>query len=816
MKYTKVNYEYLLPKVDKPSRYIGYELNAINKKVTDKTINFCLAFPDVYEVGLSHLGIKILYTILNNEDNTVCDRTYAPWPDFTKLMKENEIPLFSLENKIPVKDFDVIGFTLQSELNFSNVPYMLDLAGIELEAKDRGEDDPIILGGGPAISNPAPLSLFFDAIFIGEAEDAIVEIKDCLFKLKDASRQEKLEALGKIEGVYVPLIHDDSDEIKIRKYSGFSSYEKSHVNQLIPWQQTTHDRYIAEIMRGCSRGCRFCHAGFFYRPVRERNPDEIIERIIDEVEKYGWEDAALTSLSSSDYSQIRGLLFNIFKRLNEHRADISLPSLRVDTLDDNLTALLNVLGQKGLTIAPEAGTQRLRDVINKNLSEEEILEGVRVALANDWRSIKLYFMIGLPFETREDVEGIVELVEKMISISGKKIQLNITLSPFVPKPFTPFQWSGMLDKEELFQRVSIVKNALYKYKYIKVRYHELQSSMLETILAKGDKRIGYVMKEAFKLGAKFDGWREYFNFDIWEQALETVGLQLEDTMKGYALDDKLPWDNISIKVTKDFLKSEWLKAKEEQTTPSCIDRCTGCGVCDNETKLDFSTVEMTEVIENLKREEPDNNIELFWYRVFFKKQGGLQYVAHLDFLRMIHRILRGTSLNLAYSQGYSPHPKVRFGPPLSVGVQGINEFMEVAFYQKYSPETVLESLGRLMKGDLAVNRVIALDKRNKSTIEESGQELIQITPNEDCKVDFEKIIESYDNTESFIFEKLRKKKIREVDLKKIISRMEWNGKSLLIQKKLQGASLFDILEYLFKISRNETSSFIIIRLDFIF
>ncbi len=816
MKYTKVNYEYLLPKVDKPSRYIGYELNAINKPVTDNTINFCLAFPDVYEVGLSHLGLKILYTILNGEEDAVCDRTYAPWPDFMELMQEKEIPLFSIENKIPVKDFDVIGFTVQSELNFSNIPYMIDLAGIELEAKDRSEDDPIILAGGPAISNPEPLALFFDAIFIGEAEEGILDIKNCLVEHKNSTRQEKLEALSKIEGVYVPLVHTENDKINIRKYAGFAGYEKSHENQLIPWQQTTHDRYIAEIMRGCSRGCRFCHAGFFYRPVRERNPDEVIERIIDEIEKYGWEDAALTSLSSSDYSQIRGLLFSIFKRLNEHRADISLPSLRVDTLDDNLTALLNVLGQKGLTIAPEAGSQRLRDVINKNISEEEILEGVRVALANGWRSIKLYFMVGLPFEEREDIEAIVELVHKMIALSGKKIQINITLSPFVPKPFTPFQWAGMVEKEELFQRVSIVKHALYKYKFIKVRYHELQSSMLETILAKGDKRVGYVMKEAFKLGVKFDGWREHFNFELWEQALQNVGLELEDCLRGFELEERLPWDNISIKVSKDFLKSEWLKAQAEQTTPSCIDRCTNCGICDQEVTMDFATTEMDEVIENLERKEPDSNIELFWYRIFFKKQGGLQYVAHLDFLRMMHRVLRGTGLDLAYSQGYSPHPKVRFGPPLSVGVQGINEFMEVAFYKKYSSDVVYEALIRLMTGDLAVNRVITLEKKTKSTIEETGLELLQITPNENCTVDFAKIIDEYNKVESFTFERMRKKKLREVELKNIISKIDWNGRSLLIQKKLQGASLFDILEHLFKIARDETSSFEIIRLDFIF
>jgi radical SAM-linked protein len=625
-----------------------------------------------------------------------------------------------------------------------------------------------------------------------------------------------LVALSRIESVYVPSLKDETTSIQIRKYNGFHTYDNSHDRQLIPWQQPTHDRYVAEIMRGCGRGCRFCHAGYFYRPVREREPDKIIEKIVDEVSHSGWEEASLTSLSSSDYSVIKGLLYGLFKRVSEHRAVISLPSLRVDTLDDNLTELLNRLGQKGLTIAPEAGSQRLRNVINKNISEDEIMEGVQVALQNGWRVIKLYFMIGLPFEKIEDIWGIIELVEKIVSLAGKKLSINITLSPFIPKPFTPFQWAGMFTRDEIYHRVRLVKDRLSRFKFIKVRYHDIESSQLEAILTRGDRRIGRVIKRAVDKGACFDGWQERFNFSLWQSALEEEGITMEECFRSYDLDEKLPWDHISIRMNKEFLINEWKKANEEVTTPSCMEECSLCGICDADTGMVFAKTRLLEAMQLPDRKEPDNLVKVFFFRVFFHKSGGLQYVSHLDFLRMIHRILRGIDLELAYSQGFNPHPKVRFGPPLSVGVEGMNEYFEVGFYQQYDSDVVYSALKRLMKKELAVNSVEFIEFKEKITVEETGMEDIEVTPDEDLAGLFDLKTKEYHARESFPMERERRGKIKHIELKEIIKDLEWSDGILKIRKMLQGASVFHILENVYGISRDDTNRFHIVRTKIIF
>ena len=534
MNFQKINFSHLLPSVLKPARYINQELNSYNKGVSDDTVNFCLAFPDVYEVGFSHLGLKILYTILNKESDSFADRVYCPWPDFGELLKKENIPLFGIESSIALQDFDVIGFTLQSELTFTNILYMLDLAKIPLNSKDRTEDDPIILGGGPCAANPIPLSQFFDAFLIGDGEEAILEIKDCLKQNINKSRKEKLAAWQKIEGMFVPSLHKHGTKIKARKFMDFDNPAKMHTDQIVPWVQPTHYRYVSEIMRGCSRGCRFCFAGYFYRPVRERDAQKLADNLIQEVNRYGWHEAALTSLSSSDYSCIKPLLQEIYNRME--KASLSLPSLRVDSIDDELTVLMNAMQQTGLTMAPEAGSQRLRNIINKNLTEAEILSSVDIALKNGWQLIKFYFMIGLPFETDEDIQAIIDLIYKIIKLSGKRLQINVTISPFVPKPLTPFQWAEMEDKDELLRQSRWIKNAFTKHKFIKIKYHEVDSSLLECVIGRGDEIVGELIFKAYQKGAFYDGWHEYFNFAKWQQAADEIGLKWEDYTKAISLD----------------------------------------------------------------------------------------------------------------------------------------------------------------------------------------------------------------------------------------------------------------------------------------
>jgi len=580
MKYKRINIAHLLASVVKPARYINQELNSFNKEITKESVNFCLAFPDVYEVGFSHLGLKILYSILNKETDSVADRVYCPWPDFGKLLKEENLPLFGIESSIAIKNFDVVGFTLQSELTFTNILYMLESAQIPLNTKDRTESDPIILGGGPCAANPIPMSQFFDAFLIGDGEEAIIEIKDCLKQNKDKSRKDKLVELQKIEGMFIPSLQKIGTKIKAQKFMDFDNVEKIHTNQIVPWVQPTHYRYVSEIMRGCSRGCRFCFAGYFYRPVRERDAQKLADNLVNEVSCYGWSEAALTSLSSSDYSCIKPLLQEIYNRIE--KASLSLPSLRVDSIDDELTVLMNAMRQTGLTVAPEAGSQRLRNIINKNISEEEILSSVDIALKNGWQLIKFYFMIGLPWETDDDIQAIIDLIYKIIDLSGKRIQINITISPFVPKPFTPFQWAKMEDKDELIRKARWIKNSFTIHRFIKIKYHEVDSSLLECVIGRGDVKVGKLIFQAYKNGAFYDGWNEYFNFDHWQNAANDIGLNWEGYTKGISTESQLFWQDIDVGISHKFLKLEWQRAEKESTLTDCRDGiCTGCGLCDD-------------------------------------------------------------------------------------------------------------------------------------------------------------------------------------------------------------------------------------------
>lgn len=820
----------LLPAVFKPSRYINNELNSFHKEPHRDKVNFCLAFPDLYEIGFSHLGLKLLYSIINNEADSTCDRVYAPDKDLIEQLKKHNIPLFSVENRLPLQEFDVLGFTLQSELTYTNVLCMLDIAGIPLLASERKEKQyPLIIAGGPCSVNPEPMADFIDLFLIGEAEEAIIEIKNIAkdFKLQEQPnctlnnkppdcygerKKQLLEFLSEIEGVYVPLLAADGNdcrgEVKARKYSGFSK-GISYDEQLISWQQTTHDRYIYEIMRGCSRGCRFCLAGYLYRPVRERDEERIITKLVEEVIKYGWEEAALLSLSSSDYSCIRPLIKKIIEQLRHFKTDISLPSLRVDSLDDDIIKLLNHTGQTGITIAPEAGSQRLRNIINKDITEEDILDLSRIAAANNWKIIKLYFMIGLPGETEEDVEEIVTLVQKILTITGKRQKINITLSPFIPKPHTPFQWAEMLNADELHRRVSIIKRELNRYKSVKIKYHTIESSVLECVLTRGDREIGKVIYTAYQDGSTFDGWDDYFNINIWEKAADKNGIRFSDYTAEIARDRPLTWDFVSLGITKEHLKKEYDKSKKGTLTKDCRISCTGCGVCLPEQLSHVNAVSFKEDFPTEKNEEftsiPAGSYK---YRLTYSKTGSLRFVTHLDMLRMMHRLLRKSGLPLKYTEGFNKHPRVNFCPPLSVGVEGCCEFMDIELNFPVTKGNILTALRKDSIKNFSWIDAKECDFDSLPDMKEYLYERVTVTVDRTDISSFSVKTDEYNNGKHRIGIRVRKGQSKEIDFEKIIRDIrfgdEQNPGMLVVDKMINGASIFDILYNIYDVNRNET------------
>lgn len=594
--------ERILPLVQKPARYIGGELNSVIKNKDEVDIRFAFCFPDSYEIGMSHLGMKILYSIANNRADTWCERVFAPWDDMEEQMRKNGIPLYALESGDPVKDFDIIGFTLQYELCYTNVLNMLDLAGLPVKAKDRHSLSPIVMGGGPCACNPEPIAEFFDLFSLGEGEEVNSEIMDLYKKHKKmgSTKEEFLIEAAGIEGVYVPSLYDISynedgtiGEIKplhgapekvtkrIIKDLDKVEYPESFV---VPYIDVVHDRVTHEIFRGCIRGCRFCQAGFIYRPIREKAPDTINEQCKTLCKNTGYDEISLCSLSSSDYTKIEELLTKLLQWTGSEKVNIALPSLRVDNFSDELVKKLTGVRRSGLTFAPEAGTQRMRDVINKNVTEEELLETARIAFNNGYSAVKLYFMLGLPTETLCDVEGIGLLAKKVVDEfymnpdkpKGKGCTVGISASSFVPKPFTPFQWVPQSTPEELEAKQEHLKNNLPSKK-ISVSFHHIPTSFLEGVFARGDRRLGAVIETAWKKGCKFDGWSEKFLFDTWMESFKELDVSPEFyANRRRAYEEILPWDHLDFGVSKAFLIKESKKSYEAETTPHCRIKCAGC------------------------------------------------------------------------------------------------------------------------------------------------------------------------------------------------------------------------------------------------
>ena len=599
----------ILMKIDKPARYIGNELNSIIKDKNDVDIRFVMCFPDVYEIGMSHLGIQILYDMLNRRDDVWCERLYSPWPDLHKILKEQDIPLFSLESQEPVKDADFLGITIQYEMCYTNILQILDLSHIPMFAKDRNWDVPIVIGGGPCVYNPEPIADFFDLFYIGEGEisyDALLDLYKTMRK-SGATREEFLRSAAKIPGIYVPSLY----EVAYKEDGTIASFTPKYEDvpatvtkqivtdmteavypekPVVPFIKATQDRVVLEIQRGCIRGCRFCQAGMVYRPTREKNVERLKGLAHKMLQSTGYEEISLSSLSSSDYSELEELVTFLIDECKEKHVNISLPSLRIDAFSLDVMSKVQDIKKSSLTFAPEAGSQRLRDVINKGLTKDVILQGAGMAFEGGWNKVKLYFMLGLPTETEEDMRAIPELANDIAvryyeipkDQRNGKCQITISTSFFVPKPFTPFQWARMYQPEDYIGRAKIVNDTVKEQlnrKSIKYNWHEADVTVLEGVLARGDRKVSQVLLYVYEHGGIFDAWSEFFDYQRWLDAFEACGVSMDFyTMRERPLDEIFPWDFIDTGVTKEFLIREWKNAIGETVTPNCRMKCSGCGI----------------------------------------------------------------------------------------------------------------------------------------------------------------------------------------------------------------------------------------------
>lgn len=703
-----MRYGSALLEVEKPGRYEGLEPGAVVKPWETTPFRAALCFPDVYELGISHLGLQVLYAALNAEEGVLAERAYAPWTDMEALLRRRGWPLVSRESGRPLRDFDLLGFTLQYELSATNVLAMLELGGVPLLARDRGEADPLVIAGGPVASNPEPLADFFDALFIGDGEEGATEIARTLGRAKasGANRRRRLELLAEIDGVYLPSVMEPLFEED--RFAGFRGgrpvrrrilpdlERATPAKPLVPFISAVHERISLEVARGCTRGCRFCQAGFLCRPVREREPGTLHEMATRGLCATGFEELGLLSLSTGDYSRIAPLLTSLMDSFAGERVSVSLPSLRVESLQGELLQQIARVRKTGFTVAPEAGTERMRRVINKNLTEEDVLTAAERIFSAGWRALKLYFMVGLPFETRADWEGIAALARKVARHApGGKGRVSVSLSNFVPKPHTPFQWSRQAAVEEVALAQEWFKQELRDRK-IDLKWHKASMSILEGIFARGDRRLGRAVLIAYRKGCRMDGWTDRFRWDLWQEALSEAGLRTEEFLAEREPGAPLPWDLVDPGFERSFLLREWEKAKAGEATGDCRGGdCQGCGLCDFQA-LAPRLARSSDLPRCEPPPVPDPEPVVNRVRFRYSKEGPASLLSHLETVAALHRALRASGVPLAYSAGHHPHPKLTLGPALPLGTESLAELGEMR----------LTAVPPLAETQAAVNRLL--------------------------------------------------------------------------------------------------------------
>ncbi|MBU1055449.1 MAG: TIGR03960 family B12-binding radical SAM protein [Proteobacteria bacterium] len=776
----------ILSQVEQPSRYLGSEVNTVRKDYKKLSFSVALAFPDLYEVGTSHFGLQILYHILNSHKNIAAERVFTPAVDFEAYLRASNTPLFSLETRRPLDKFDMIGFSLLYELNFTNILTMLDLANIPFYSNQRDISHPFIIAGGPCTSNPETVSKIFDAIVIGDGETVIVEMSNAWIKWKEAlskDKEELLKSWSRIEGVYIPSFFkerfdENGFQILSPKFSDYSKITRTIIKDLndapfpdkpvIPYGRPIHDRLRIEIARGCSRGCRFCQAGMIYRPVRERSLENIINISNQSIASTGYEDVSLLSLSTGDYCSLNPLLEKLMAIYEAEHIAVSLPSLRAGSLTPELINHIKKVRKTGFTIAPEAGSQRLRNVINKNIDEEDIFSSVNTALNMGWKTIKLYFMIGLPTETDDDIKELIELVYKLRkSRINKNSAINVSVSTFIPKAHTPFQWCPQISLEESEEKIKLIKNKL-DVSGINFKWQNPKVSFLEGLWARGDRRLNSLLITAYEKGCRFDGWSDKFRYGLWEEAISSAGIDPAFYLsRKRTISEPLPWDHIDARVTKDFLISEFDKALFAKTSDNCKTFCNSCGVCDFAGIEPMFCENNNETINiNPKISKPEKR---FYKKLIitFHKKDAARFFGHLEMINIFLRAIRRSAIQVAYSEGFHPMPKISFEDTLPIGMESLCETLYIAVTADTDPFLIIEKLNKQLPQGLSVLHCEHNQKPKNKNLNTALHEYEVILNSGN----FDKYsLELFEKeSEAFIERKNKKGVVKKIDLKEVIN-----------------------------------------------
>lgn len=814
----------ILPYIEKPSHYIGKELNARRKPFDSVNLRFALAFPDLYEIGTSHFGLQILYHILNGHKDIMADRIFTPAPDFEKRLRETGGVLAALESREPLRNFDIIGFSLLYELNYTNILTTLDLAGIPFLASERGEDMPLVIAGGPCTCNPEPVADFFDAMVIGDGEEVILKISETWLELKKkgASKKEILKKWSEIEGIYIPsfFIPEYTDEgFQILKplYDGYTKVQRAICADLenaqfpeapvVPLGRPVHDRLRLEIARGCSRGCRFCQAGMIYRPVRERSLDKLFEITEQSLLATGYDDLSLLSLSTGDYSCLNDLMIGLMKKYASQRIAVSFPSIRAGMLNQQLMEEVRKVRKTGFTIAPEAGSQRLRDVVNKNLTEDDIFETVGSAFEMGWQLIKLYFMIGLPTETDEDLEGIIDLAERLRKLKkgrSRQDSINISITTFIPKPNVPFQWESQITTEESLEKIKRIRTAIMRIPGVGIKWQDPKLSLLEGFFARGDRRLSSALIHAWKKGCRLDGWSDHFRNDLWMETLSELGMDPGFfTTRKRSMDEPLPWDHIDSRVGRDFLKKELEKSFAGELTHDCRNGdCTGCGVCDFET---VQPVVFEKLQDHPQTEFSDDDSQVVFkkIRLDYSKSGDARFIGHIEMVNTISRALRRARLPIKFSEGFHPIPKLSFNDPLPIGMESLCENFFLHLPESFDLSGVPELVNKGLPEGLVILSASLADEKDKIFCTEETYRISTSTPSFTSET-----AEAFMLSETFPFHKISKKgKVREMDLRSIVKALVVISENEveITLKYMQGESVraFDAVSSIFGLADSD-------------